>query len=486
MRKFGLKSVLLFSVLALSVFFYGCKQPTDPDKDPDKGGGGKKGGGEVPSGPLTADVSFNNISDMEIRLDALNVGKAAQTIGMAIENIDTAADKTARFTVYKTEAQTLAVSGADAAYVTVTPDGENAALSVDLDNFDAQFEGKDYGFTLTVSEAGKSTKTYTINLNARPELTGAAVFVVDRSGAGDGVKDGKLTLITAATAASAAFGGAENTSNSTSNIAFSAVDNLTKALRWVDHNAKANTEYLIRVEGNEELYRHTLTCLSQENVIIRLRGAKEERMLQVDRSPDIFTPASWVHNSGTTYVPLSETTGYSYNTYADDAGQGWLNIGHSRGDAAGAKLTLQIEKNITLDGGAGEDFPYNSGYFNHMIHLKGKYSGFIMEEGSKTTNFKPTLDILYIISAGGANNLVWLKGGQIQNTFRNGTDKNNLIYVKISNSSSCLSVFKKTGGSFINNEITYLKLSSSTAYVTLLSNRNDYDINRTTYTGYLD
>ncbi|MDR2509929.1 MAG: hypothetical protein LBC77_04715, partial [Spirochaetaceae bacterium] len=72
MRKFGLKTVL-FSALAVSVFFSACAQPTDVDKvksEIDKlkpgDGGGKDTGGtgpgvEVPSGSLTANVKFGNV-----------------------------------------------------------------------------------------------------------------------------------------------------------------------------------------------------------------------------------------------------------------------------------------------------------------------------------------------------------------------------------------------------------------------------------------
>jgi hypothetical protein len=275
MRKFGLKSVLLFSVLALSVFFYGCKQPTDPDKDPDKGGGGKKGGVEVPSGPLTADVLFGTLASLDDGIlserDFDTAGTAQQDITISVDNSDGRAGKKAYFTVIKTAAQSVSlVTGQDAASIeliteggvegsTTTAGDEITIVSVDLDNFDAQFEGKNYVFKLKVEEDEKAPITYTVNLNATPNFTGTAVFVVTRAVSTEtDVKGGTLTRITQDNIADWTAHGVENVDEdgqsftyisglTPSHISFSEVSNLENALIWVNHNAMAETEYLIRV-----------------------------------------------------------------------------------------------------------------------------------------------------------------------------------------------------------------------------------------------
>ena len=427
-------------------------------------------------GNLAGD-GFNDYAPQYDDVDDLEKAAQGITIAGVVEK------KAVHFTVLKDAAQTLAVSGADAAKVTLTTTGGipgsstqaspgTAIVSVDLDDFDTQFEGRAYEFVLTVAEEEKSNKTYTIRMDATPDFTGAAVFVVDRSdGAGDGVKDGKLTRITAENMGNyitASLSGAENTAASA--VGLAEVDKLENALIWVDHNAKQDTEYLIRVEHNEALVRHNLSCMKQENVIVRLRGAGAERLLTFDRirgeaNPVVLT----IMNKS---APISGTGGLT------KFGEGWINIGYNTNTN---KITLQIEKNITLDF-EDEIMPTNSTSNLAGIFIK-QNSVFIMEEGSKITRYKPFAGggqpMACIIGSRSAAN-VWIKGGEITDSNLDSTPYG-FIFLEGANNS-----FKKTGGTFSNNTHTKLCFSSSTAVATLDSNRNNYDINSSNFNSYRD
>jgi hypothetical protein len=457
-------------------------------------------GGEL---VLTANVSFGNVllDDTVLVLPDMEAEEEAeQAVEITVSGTDTRAVKAAHFIVYMGAGQTIAVSGADAASVAVATEGnvagisdtasaEAAIVSVDLDNFDAQFEGKDYDFTLTVSETGKTSKIYPVTLSATPELTGAAVFVVDRSqpytrcgecgdcsawargfsGAGDAcVKGGKITRITAANFAgyiTASLGGAENaTANA---IALANVDTLSDAIVWVDHNAKADTEYLIRVENDEDLVRHCLTCMGQENVIVRLRGYERERVLQYDRVNG-QEPSIVKHN-----VNVS-TTKFS---------GGWFNIGSAQDGYKHNRIALQIERNITLDGEGTPLVEGSNNYLKAMIFIYGNGSRFIMEEGSKITRFKPgnsqyQYAIIYL-STSNAGCMFEMKGGVISNFIAVGTGSTaNFGFISKAGTNA---TFKKTGGSFNNNTHTYLCVNGSTAagFGGELDSSTDYNI-----TGY--
>jgi hypothetical protein len=238
----------------------------------------------------------------ELNGDISNIGIGAGNTSSAPVIVMSIADKAEiYFAVDKAEGQSITFSGADGSKVSPvesagseTATAQTALYRVDLSGFDSQFEGKT-NFSLIVSEADKADKPYTVTLDATPDWTGTAIFVVTRAVQTEtDVKGGTLTRITTANKDSMTTDGTENYYNEApfvyagsgtapvSEIPFSAVDGLNNALVWVNHNAMADTEYLIRVEKNEFLVRHNLSCMLRDNVIVRLRGAGGEKTLKYD------------------------------------------------------------------------------------------------------------------------------------------------------------------------------------------------------------
>jgi hypothetical protein len=218
--------------------------------------------------PVTADIEYtgtkNNSSGTEFDITAwTGQGTADEswTLTAMEQNV-------VYFAAYKESYQTITVGGDDAARVsqaTGTMDGtlSSGALAVfAVDTRSLVFEGGTRSFTLNVSEDGALPKTVTVTLNVEPNETGAALFKVKRETARVNpwdpldVTGGGITLTRL---------------DSDSPVPFTGFQ---AALEWLEENAEADTEYLIRVEKDEELPRLVISLNNAANATLRLRGTQ--------------------------------------------------------------------------------------------------------------------------------------------------------------------------------------------------------------------
>jgi hypothetical protein len=446
MRKFGLKSVLLFSVLALSVFFYGCKQPTDPDEDDNRTGGGK-----------TGDLSFlktendSSVTGMSIT----GTGTAAQTLALTVGE-----RSVSYFAAAKEAAQTITVGGADAALVTQAKSGtvdgtpasaELAVFTVDSSAFDLMFTGGSRAFTLTVAEEGKDSVTVNVTLTVTPEKTGAAVYRVTRSGERD--LPAYANGDPAKAEAWATMGSLERIRGikdyDVASHAFleGAANDLTDALAWVDQNAQSDEEYLIRVEQSENIL--PTVCLSfaeQERVTLRLRGDGGERVLK--------------HNLGNIAAAntLRDTTNLSIGTI-----QSFFIL---RGDLRNFDPTFNpgmdkdIRHNLHLETGIsfdGQGASRSASYFTHLLEL-GTNCRLVMLAGSRIVNFSAlsasgnNVPVMYVTHGENYDYSFYMYGGEITG---NSVRANHESYAPVKFPSQPggydHSVFFKYGGSITGN-----------------------------------
>ena len=226
----------------------------------------------------------------------------------------------------------------------------------------------------------------------------------------------------------------------------------------------------------------------QDNVIIRLRGHGEtERLLQFDHanvsSTNADTRTGWQINRA--IVPEIGKVGY-----------GWITLGYYESSSYSLltdlkkaikyenNLTLQIEKNITLDG-EGRTLPQGQQQrLRVFISFNKRNATFIMEEGSKITRAKIRSDGQSTIEDhNGINTTFWMKGGTItDNQSYNNDPSVRYGFIKMSLlTQDGTGIFKKTGGSFINN--LHNKFYSGNQVVPLVS-ENHYYITKDTISLY--
>jgi hypothetical protein len=348
------------------------------------------------------------------------------------------------FATAKLAAQTITVGGTDAALVTqaavgATVDGSTASatlsvFTVDTGAWELIFEGGTRTFTLTVSETGKISKTIAVTLNVTPNLTGVAVFKVDR---GAGVLHSDLP-VTASPAESEAWARAGSLTRITGiqewQIGATYQEEgswgsgpgscLLDALAWVDRNADENEEYLIRVEKNESLTTTmVLTANANENVKIRLRGIGQERIINYG----VPIPAAhWDYrNHAIVPNPLS-------NAY------GLINI---RGSAA--TLMFSLENYITLQGIRA------AGVTDMLCPVVGfGNSSIIMEAGSKITGEGMSRMVFFNVTSSVSNCKFIMRGGEITN---NVVTFDYVIYFNAAPAGTKQPRFIKTGGSITGN-----------------------------------
>jgi hypothetical protein len=143
---------------------------------------------------------------------------------------------------------------------------------------------------------------------------------------------------------------------------------LRAALEYVDRNATADTDYLVRVEQNEEnLPKFTFSFLKQEDVTVRLRGYGGERTLK--------------HGGGTT-ESLNNATGMA--NWKDLRSQdGFFNVGTSDSENFSQKKTFILENNITVEGGGEGVTAQNYKYYS--LFTVNRNATLVMKKGSKLT-----------------------------------------------------------------------------------------------------
>jgi hypothetical protein len=282
--------------------------------------------------------------------------------------------RTVYFAVGKEAAQTITVGGPDAGRVTQgTADGSTAGPTLGVftvDTADLVFDGGKRTFTLGVSEEGAAPKTVTVTLNAEPRLTGAAVFRVDWPQT-PAVSYADLTGAAVLTRLDGSEGVPE----------FAA---LLDAIEWVDRNARANTDYLIRVEQDAvNLPRIYFTGRNVENVTLRLRGTKNGPWIlrNNDSPPNEGQSASY---NSTIITPANTGIGSSGATpYGAFFHIGWSSITN--------KITFILENNITVEGaGSAQSRSYYS------LFRVTTNAALVMKPGSKITGYTAvTNDVNY-------------------------------------------------------------------------------------------
>jgi hypothetical protein len=280
------------------------------------------------------EVTVNKPLDLT---DAVELGQTSGSndvnIGFPEENgaeTTIAIDATEKGEVYflatKTPAQTIAPSWVDADSVTVHTSGEvdgetasGAVAVIGVKTGILPFEGGIKTFSLIVNENGKLSRTITVNLEIKTLKTGSAVFKVLRP-AGQTYADGDDNAVL---------------------VRVGAPTTLRQAITWVENNAEANTEYLVRVESDVGLYRYMLAFHNVENVTLRLKGSKN------DTTDDGETWTRTLKHDGSSYV-INEGSRADQNAFFQIGG------GNSYGgNPVNYKRTFILDSNITLEGVGG-------------------------------------------------------------------------------------------------------------------------------------
>jgi hypothetical protein len=322
------------------------------------------------------------------------------------------------FAVYKEAAQTITVSGSDAARVNqaangVAVDGQTPSdtLSVFTVNMgDLAFDGGRRTFTLNVNETGALSRTVTVTLNVQPNETGAAVF--------------KLVNKEEAVEFMERVGGD--------------FDGLVSAFTWVENNAAANTEYTIRVEKNETNLPHFIVSLnSVGNVVLRLRGTQ--------KGPWILEPAD-VH------ITSLNTSVESINIKNVTKDYSFLQIG---GDTSYPKMTFILGNNITIKSGTIANI---QGLCINLIQVYAN-AALVLEPGSKITGHNFTNSTNAVINVKGMTNAnrelskngqVRIEGGAITNCQVNSGGA--LIRFQPTKKNTAIGSFYLAGGSVVTLE----------------------------------
>jgi hypothetical protein len=356
----------------------GTATVTVPADTPNEGGnlGGSNGEGGADSEPIYFSTEYTYSTGTDINPD---------------ESTDTAWTLTAGeystvyFAVGKSAGDTVTVGGDDAAKVTqaeedaaldeITATSELAVFAVDTR--DLVFDGGARSFTLG---------DVAVTLNVEPNTTGAALFKVTRYTDEGAVWALKTDANTEGYDEWAPLTGAETLARIDSRATGTADDGtlehfekMLDAIAWVNDNAEAQTEYVLRVEKNELLPKIALGLHSVENVVLRLRGTDSPKILKHDSTANISKP------SDTTIGSLNSAFFYLGNT-----------------TTAIMKKTLILDDNITVEGtGAITSTQYNS-----MFVVKAN-AKLVLMKGSTITKFNKANDsssIVPILILGGSDN----------------------------------------------------------------------------------
>ncbi|MEN6348832.1 MAG: cadherin-like beta sandwich domain-containing protein [Syntrophomonas sp.] len=147
---------------------------------------------------LTADVAFDLTDPEKDSSNTISGGGATKTITINVENNT----KFVTLTGMKTTTQTIAIGGINAAAVTASGTGTAPTYIVDTENIAAV--GGSKTFTLTVSEIGKTSIVYTVNVavSAPLQTTGDVAFALTTPapGGGNSISGGGATRTVAVSA----------------------------------------------------------------------------------------------------------------------------------------------------------------------------------------------------------------------------------------------------------------------------------------------
>jgi hypothetical protein len=228
---------------------------------------------------------------------------------------------------------------------------------------------------------------------------------------------------------------------------------LQAALEYADRNAEANTDYLIRVESDDDtLPRFHITANMEENVTIRLRGHGGERKLKNNNTAGSVS----YNNEVNTPMEVGEGTNAAYDG-------GFFNIGNKNGNGVYKKLTFILEDNITVEG-IGSGGSVSASYW-HLIQVQ-ENATLVMKRGSKLTGFYGTgmFIVINIVNSNKSNTTivaekqgaVRLEGGSITHCSFNAVEA--LIY--------CTSMVKNTAAGMLymagNNQFAFEENTDNT------------------------
>jgi hypothetical protein len=365
---------------------------------------------------LTAEVQFGQTtgsSDVEVGMP--DGDEDQPVVNMTISATEKG---TVYFRASKTANQTISASGTDGDAVTVhtndTVDGTAAGSTVAVVAVDTRglvFDGGTSIFALDVAENGKGSRKINITLNVTAHLTGAALFTVTHDA------DGEI-LSRVDTGTPAAF------------------DGFLAAFEWLEENAEAETEYLLRVEKEETLPRLVVSLNNAENVTLRLRGAGGvPRVLKAQEASTIT-----VVNKKTLNAPT----------------KGFIQIGPYIDDEETQKRTFILGDNITVQGRAWSN-PANN---YNILFIPGYNATLILEKGSLITGHSSSTNskshAVIFVSAKNENTnplyygAVRIKGGSITDCSINANT--DLIYFNMAKSNF------SSGDAFVmagDNKVTF-------------------------------
>jgi hypothetical protein len=233
------------------------------------------------------------------------------------------------FAVYKEAAQTIIVSGDDAARVSMAASGTTVVEATDagltasdtlavftVKTGDLVFDGGARTFTLEVTEPGALPLTVTITLKVETTKTGGAVFKLAE-------KAGDVEYLTRISGENRNF------------------DGLVSAFTWLESNAEANTEYTIRVEKNETDLPHLIVSLNNaENATLRLRGTSD--------GPKILYPGDIDSQAGATNIAKVNVNSLNGGT------NGFIQVGGDTNLPNGCRRTTTATACLTR---CGTSFP---------------------------------------------------------------------------------------------------------------------------------
>jgi hypothetical protein len=367
---------------------------------------GQQSPGGAAQGNLTANVTYSPTAN-EDRVQYQYVsgrGTAAETWNMTVTETPVL-----YFAVRKKAAQTITVGGADAALVRPAAPGETvdevtagdtlAVFTVNANKlhngkfmggaarssdgkttpdvydewYDSLFEGDDFQFTLNVTDPEKNGKTVTVNLrqNVKQE---AAVFIVKYDGEGNFAGLERQTGIMRYEGITNRGAYSESTKHTVNISTTTPGTRLLDMLVWIDQqlNNKANSsvEYLVRVVADEEMVCVGITYNASASLSssatepsgkIRLRGSGTSA--RVIRPTENAQAEIYYKNYGTSDSRSGNPNGTAYP---------FIYLAHSG--------TLQLEKNITLEGGGFSSYMI----WLHQAHLIMKDSAIIADQHSRS------------------------------------------------------------------------------------------------------
>lgn len=331
----------------------------------------------------TANKSAGDIFDMDSWTGS---GTAAESWTL------NAVEKSAvHFAVTKAADQTITAGGKDAEQVKVTVDGSSVdgtatggmLAAVTVDAGDKALDGGEYRFNLLVSQGGKQIKTVDVTLNSKIDDTyGITIFRVRHE---NGVE--KLENLNAKI-------GVETDADHEANPV--PVNTLYNANRWLEFYAESGTEqdyseYLIRLNEDQETKPIAVVLNGRDYVKLRLRGGGKERRIYRDKGfntssskgengvSNVYTPFQYRGGNGGVFSYMGDGLIALYPN--KDAEMGYGNNGH---------LIFVLEKNVTIDGDNISAGKLNEEVFKFSDQLLAVNANttVIMKEGSKITGYR--------------------------------------------------------------------------------------------------